>query len=78
MTSRRAAHLRHDLVCRTAFLYELEKHRISVHNVSARKPIFMDKNVHDWHLVMLVRELGWTGVALKTCKTQTGTLLTLC
>jgi len=24
------------------------------------------------------RELGWTGVALKTCKTQTGALLSLC
>ncbi len=23
-------------------------------------------------------ELGWTGVALKTCKTQTGAILTLC
>ena len=24
------------------------------------------------------RKLGWTGVALKTCKTQTGALLSLC
>jgi len=24
------------------------------------------------------RSLGWTGVALKTCKTQTGALLSLC
>jgi hypothetical protein len=24
------------------------------------------------------RELGWTGVALKTCKTQTGALLSAC
>jgi hypothetical protein len=26
----------------------------------------------------LGRQLGWTGVALKTCKTQTGALLSLC
>ena len=26
----------------------------------------------------LGRELGWSGVALKTCKTQTGAILTLC
>ena len=60
------------------FPYELEKHRIDVHSVSARKPLFMDESAHDWHLVKLGRKLGWTGVALKTCKTQTGALLNLC
>ena len=57
------------------FPYELEKHRIDVHSVSARKPLFLDESAHDWRLVKLGRELGWTGVALKTCKTQTGALL---
>jgi len=60
------------------FPYDLEEHRIDVHSVSARKPLFMDESAHDWHLVKLGRALGWTGVALKTCKTQTGALLTLC
>lgn len=60
------------------FPYELEAHRIDVHSVSARKPLFMDESAHDWRLVRLGRELGWTGVALKTCKTQTGALLALC
>jgi len=60
------------------FPYELEEHRIDVHSVSARKPLFMDESAHDWELVRLGRTLGWTGVALKTCKTQTGALLTLC
>ena len=60
------------------FPYELEEHRIDVHSVSARKPLFMDESAHDWQLVKLGRSLGWTGVALKTCKTQTGALLTLC
>jgi L-alanine-DL-glutamate epimerase-like enolase superfamily enzyme len=60
------------------FPYELETHRIDVHSVSARKPLFMDESAHDWHLVRLGRSLGWTGVALKTCKTQTGALLSLC
>ena len=59
------------------FPYELEQHRIDVHSTSARKPLFMDESAHDWRLVSLGRELGWTGVALKTCKTQTGTLLAL-
>ena len=60
------------------FPYELEAHRIDVHGVAARKPLFMDESAHDWHLVRLGRSLGWNGVALKTCKTQTGALLSLC
>ena len=60
------------------FPYDLEAHQIDVHSVSARKPLFMDESAHDWHLVKLGRSLGWTGVALKTCKTQTGALLSLC
>lgn len=60
------------------FPYDLEKNLIDVHSVSARKPLFMDESAHDWRLVRLGRSLGWTGVALKTCKTQTGALLTLC
>ena len=60
------------------FPYDLEAHRIDVHSVSARKPLFMDESAHDWRFVQLGRELGWTGVALKTCKTQTGALLSLC
>ena len=59
------------------FPYDLEAHRIDVHSVSARKPLFMDESAHDWRFVRLGRELGWTGVALKTCKTQTGALLSL-
>ncbi|MBV7328372.1 hypothetical protein KFU94_08950 [Chloroflexi bacterium TSY] len=60
------------------FPYDLEANRIDVHSVSARKPLFMDESAHDWELVRLGRELGWTGVALKTCKTQTGALLSVC
>ena len=60
------------------FPYDLEKNQIDVHGVSARKPLFMDESAHDWKLVRLGRSLGWTGVALKTCKTQTGALLSLC
>jgi L-alanine-DL-glutamate epimerase-like enolase superfamily enzyme len=60
------------------FPYDMEKHRIDVHSLSARKPLLMDESAHDWKLVELGRELGWTGVALKTCKTQTGALLSLC
>jgi L-alanine-DL-glutamate epimerase-like enolase superfamily enzyme len=59
------------------FPYELEAHRIDVHDVSKRKPLYLDESAHDWKLIRLGRELGWTGVALKTCKTQTGALLSM-
>ncbi len=59
------------------FPYDLEANPIDVRSVSARKPLFMDESAHDWRLVRLGRELGWTGVALKTCKTQTGALLSM-
>ena len=60
------------------FPYDLEKNQIDVHSVSARKPLFMDESAHDWKMIRLGRSLGWSGVALKTCKTQTGALLSLC
>ncbi len=60
------------------FPYDLEANRIDVHSVSARKPLFLDESAHDWEHVQLGRDLGWTGVALKTCKTQTGALLSAC
>jgi len=60
------------------FPYELQENQIDVHSLSARKPLFMDESAHDWKLIRLGQGLGWTGVALKTCKTQTGALLSLC
>ena len=38
------------------FPYELEQHRIDVHSVSARKPLFLDESAHDWRMVR------WAGV----------------
>jgi L-alanine-DL-glutamate epimerase-like enolase superfamily enzyme len=60
------------------FPYDLEKFRVDVRGVSKRKPLFLDESAHDWRMIRLGRELGWTGVALKTCKTQTGALLSAC
>jgi len=60
------------------FPYDLEANQIDVTSVSKRKPLFLDESAHDWQFVALGRKLGWTGVALKTCKTQTGALLSLC
>jgi len=60
------------------FPYDLQGHSIDVHSVSERLPLFLDESAHDWRLVRLGHSLGWTGVALKTCKTQTGALLSAC
>lgn len=60
------------------FPYDLEANRIDVHDCAERKPLFMDESAHDWRFVKLGHELGWNGVALKVCKTQTGALLSAC
>lgn len=60
------------------FPYELEQFPIDVRSVSARKPLFLDESAHDWKMIRLGRSLGWSGVALKTCKTQTGAILSAC
>jgi len=60
------------------FPYDLERFPIDTHSVSARKPLFLDESAHSWRHIRLGRELGWSGVALKTCKTQTGALLSAC
>ncbi|MDR1863096.1 MAG: hypothetical protein LBQ67_04150 [Treponema sp.] len=60
------------------FPYDIKAHPLDVRSVSARKPLFMDESAHDWEFVKMGRELGWNGVALKTCKTITGALLSLC
>lgn len=60
------------------FPYDIERYPIDVHAVSARKPLFMDESAHDWQYLVYGRRLGWTGVALKTCKTLSGALLSLC
>ena len=59
------------------FPYDLQMFPLNVRSVSSRKPLFLDESAHDWRFVRLGRSLGWTGVALKTCKTQTGALLSM-
>jgi L-alanine-DL-glutamate epimerase-like enolase superfamily enzyme len=60
------------------FPYDMEKYPLDVSEVSRRKPLFMDESAHDWRYVSLGLARGWTGVALKTCKTMTGALLAFC
>ena len=59
------------------FHHDLKNNKIDVHSCSSRKPLFMDESAHDWTYVRLGYHLGWNGVALKTCKTLTGALLSM-
>ncbi len=60
------------------FPYDLATHALDVRSVAERKPLLMDESADSWTSVRLGRTLGWNGVALKTCKTQTGAILSLC
>jgi len=60
------------------FPYDMEARPIDVRSISRRKPLLMDESADSWAHVRLGRSLGWNGVALKTCKTQSGALLSLC
>lgn len=60
------------------FPYDLIASPIDVHSISARTLLLLDESAHDWTHVARGRDLGWNGVALKTCKTQSGALLSLC
>lgn len=60
------------------FPYDLEKYPIDTHKVSRLKPLFMDESAFHWRRIKPGKDLGWTGVGLKTCKTQTESILSLC
>jgi hypothetical protein len=60
------------------FSYDLAAHRLDVRQIAAIKPLFLDESAHDWRHVKLGHSLGWNGVCLKTCKTQTGSILSFC
>jgi len=59
------------------FPHDLAAHPIDVHALAARTPLFLDESAHDWRHVAAGRALGWNGVALKTCKTQSGAIVAL-
>ena len=46
-----------------------------VHRAARIKPVVIDESLVDFESLMIARELGYSGVALKACKGQTGALL---
>ena len=46
-----------------------------MHQVAKIKPVVIDESLVDYESLLLARELGYSGVALKACKGQSGSLL---
>ncbi len=54
---------------------DLEAHRFDMRPVAQLKPVLADEGVTDLEKLELARELGWSGVALKTCKGHAASLI---
>ncbi len=55
---------------------DLKTHRANVmHEASKLKPVVIDESLTDLENLLLAREMGYTGVALKACKGQSQALL---
>jgi L-alanine-DL-glutamate epimerase-like enolase superfamily enzyme len=55
---------------------DLKSHRQNVMHAAARlKPIVIDESLTDFEALMLAREMGYTGAALKACKMQSQEML---
>jgi len=54
---------------------DLYAHRFDMHELARIKPVVVDESVLDIEMLRLAFTLGWSGVALKTCKGQTNCLM---
>lgn len=54
---------------------DLAAHEFDMHELAAIKPVFVDEGVTDVADLDLARRLGWSGIALKTCKGHSASLL---
>jgi L-alanine-DL-glutamate epimerase-like enolase superfamily enzyme len=56
---------------------DLSAHRFDMHELSEIKPVILDESLTSIEDFDLAIELGWSGIALKTCKCQSSDLLLL-
>ena len=59
------------------FTPELLARGTDVSAIATWAPCVLDESAHDWRVLEKASALGYSGVAVKTCKTQTEALLTL-
>jgi L-alanine-DL-glutamate epimerase-like enolase superfamily enzyme len=56
---------------------DLSAHRFDMRKLAALKPVLADEGVVDIETLDLAEELGWSGIALKTCKGHSSVLLSI-
>jgi len=56
---------------------DLTAHRYDLSEVARRKPVLADEGISALEDIDLARELGWSGIALKTCKGFSSALLSM-
>jgi len=57
---------------------DLASYTFTLHEVSARKPVLIDESLDRLENLERLQPLGWSGLALKSCKGQTHSLLAYC
>jgi L-alanine-DL-glutamate epimerase-like enolase superfamily enzyme len=56
----------------------LTEYSYTMHDVSRLKPVLLDESMEDLGSLQQIDRLGWSGIALKSCKGQSDSLLTYC
>lgn len=54
---------------------DLERRRLDMRGIARLKPVIVDESLADLRAFDLAMELGWSGVALKSCKCQSADLV---
>lgn len=57
---------------------DLRSYTFTLHQVAQHKPVIIDESLDHLENLALLEQLGWSGLALKTCKGQSHTLLAYC
>ncbi len=57
---------------------DLSTYSFTLHQVAQRKPVIIDESLDRLENLALLKPLGWSGLAVKTCKGQTHSLLAYC
>jgi L-alanine-DL-glutamate epimerase-like enolase superfamily enzyme len=57
---------------------DLSSYTFTLHEVAARKPVILDESLDTLDVLPHMSSQGWSGIAVKTCKGQSASLLAYC
>ena len=57
---------------------DLSTYTFTLHEVAARKPVILDESLDTLDVLPRMSSQGWSGIAVKTCKGQSSSLLAYC